>query len=38
MPMVTALTNNVSLPFAPDKPWLAPLAGWSDLPFRLLWR
>ena len=38
MPMVTALTNNVSLPFAPDKPWLAPLAGWSDLPFRLLCR
>ena len=26
------------LPFAPDKPWLAPLAGWSDLPFRLLCR
>ena len=21
-----------------DKPWLAPLAGWSDLPFRLLCR
>ena len=27
-----------SLPFSPDKPWLAPLAGWSDLPFRLLCR
>lgn len=27
-----------ALPFAPDKPWLAPLAGWSDLPFRLLCR
>ena len=27
-----------TLPFAPDKPWLAPLAGWSDLPFRLLCR
>lgn len=27
-----------ALPFSPDKPWLAPLAGWSDLPFRLLCR
>lgn len=27
-----------SLPFRPDSPWLAPLAGWSDLPFRLLCR
>lgn len=26
------------LSFAPDKPWLAPLAGYSDLPFRLLCR
>lgn len=26
------------LPFAPEKPWLAPLAGYSDLPFRLLCR
>lgn len=26
------------LPFAPHKPWLAPLAGFSDLPFRLLCR
>jgi tRNA-dihydrouridine synthase B len=25
-------------PFAPDRPWLAPLAGYSDLPFRLLCR
>lgn len=27
-----------SLPplFGPDKPWLAPMAGYSDLPFRLL--
>lgn len=24
--------------FNPEKPWLAPLAGWSDLPFRLLCR
>ena len=23
---------------SPDAPWLAPLAGWSDLPFRLLCR
>lgn len=28
----------VSLPFSPDAPWLAPLAGFSDLPFRLLCR
>ncbi len=27
-----------ALSFSPDKPWLAPLAGWSDLPFRLLCR
>lgn len=26
------------LPFSPDAPWLAPLAGWSDLPFRRLCR
>ena len=26
------------LPFRPDTPWLAPLAGWSDLPFRVLCR
>ncbi len=26
------------LSIAPDTPWLAPLAGWSDLPFRLLCR
>ncbi len=24
--------------FRPGEPWLAPLAGWSDLPFRLLCR
>ena len=24
------------LPFGHDLPWLAPLAGYSDLPFRLL--
>lgn len=27
-----------TLPFAADQPWLAPLAGFSDLPFRLLCR
>jgi tRNA-dihydrouridine synthase B len=27
-----------SPPIAPDAPWLAPLAGFSDLPFRLLCR
>jgi tRNA-dihydrouridine synthase B len=27
-----------SIPFSPDSPWLAPLAGYSDLPFRLLCR
>lgn len=33
--MTSALQH---IDFAPDKPWLAPLAGWSDLPFRLLCR
>ena len=27
-----------AFPIAPDKPWLAPMAGFSDLPFRLLCR
>jgi tRNA-dihydrouridine synthase B len=27
-----------NLSFSPDTPWLAPLAGYSDLPFRLLCR
>lgn len=27
-----------TLPIRPESPWLAPLAGWSDLPFRLLCR
>ena len=27
-----------SLPFDREHPWLAPLAGYSDLPFRLLCR
>lgn len=31
-------TNATALPFAPDAPWLAPLAGYSDLPFRALCR
>ncbi len=26
------------LPISPNKPWLAPLAGYSDLPFRMLCR
>lgn len=26
------------LPLGPDSPWLAPLAGYSDLPFRILCR
>ena len=30
--------NPDSLPFGPECPWLAPLAGYSDLPFRLLCR
>lgn len=30
--------NPARLPFGPERPWLAPLAGYSDLPFRLLCR
>jgi tRNA-dihydrouridine synthase B len=30
--------SNTLFPITPDKPWLAPLAGFSDLPFRLLCR
>ena len=30
--------NPDSLPFGREHPWLAPLAGYSDLPFRLLCR
>lgn len=30
--------SNAPLPFAPESPWLAPLAGYSDLPFRTLCR
>lgn len=29
---------NPSLPIRPDVPWLAPLAGYTDLPFRMLCR
>jgi tRNA-dihydrouridine synthase B len=32
------MTLPESLAVAPDAPWLAPLAGFSDLPFRLLCR
>jgi tRNA-dihydrouridine synthase B len=32
------MPNSTFLPFGPDEPWLAPLAGFSDLPFRLLCR
>lgn len=34
----TQSTHPMQLPIAPDKPWLAPLAGFSDLPFRLFCR
>ncbi|MDK2956879.1 MAG: tRNA-dihydrouridine synthase [Desulfovibrionales bacterium] len=30
--------SNPAPPFQPDAPWLAPMAGYSDLPFRLLCR
>lgn len=32
------MTTSLTLPIAPEAPWLAPLAGFSDLPFRLLCR
>lgn len=32
------IMQNNFLPINPENPWLAPLAGWSDLPFRLLCR
>ena len=34
----TVMTEERCLPIGPDFPWLAPLAGFSDLPFRLLCR
>jgi len=30
--------NTTRITFSPDAPWLAPLAGYSDLPFRLFCR
>jgi tRNA-dihydrouridine synthase B len=33
-----AMRTHPTLPFAPHAPWLAPLAGYSDLPFRALCR
>ena len=33
-----ALPDPALPPIGPDRPWLAPLAGYSDLPFRLLCR
>lgn len=38
MPMPQSGSALAPPPIAPDKPWLAPLAGYSDLPFRLLCR
>lgn len=32
------MNNQILPPIAPENPWLAPLAGFSDLPFRLLCR
>jgi tRNA-dihydrouridine synthase B len=32
------MSETTTLPFAPDAPWLAPLAGYSDLAFRALCR
>jgi len=32
------MSSICTLPFGPDAPWLAPLAGYSDLPFRMLCR
>ena len=34
----TCPSNPDTLPIGPQHPWLAPLAGYSDLPFRLLCR
>lgn len=38
LPQYVCGTRCDKLPIEPDKPWLAPLAGYSDLPFRLLCR
>ncbi len=32
------MKKQASISFTKESPWLAPLAGWSDLPFRLLCR
>lgn len=32
------MAGTQTIPFSPDTPWLAPLAGYSDLPFRILAR
>jgi tRNA-dihydrouridine synthase B len=32
------MSSNETLPMGPEHPWLAPLAGFTDLPFRLLCR
>lgn len=38
LPKYVCETKCDTLPIGADKPWLAPLAGYSDLPFRLLCR
>ncbi len=38
MTTTTLQKQPAPLTFRPDQPWLAPLAGYSDLPFRLLCR
>ena len=35
---VEVATHMTTPPFGPNAPWLAPLAGYSDLPFRMLCR
>ena len=37
-PAVPPARRETVLPLGPESPWLAPLAGFSDLPFRLLCR
>lgn len=37
-PRPASSTISSPLPIGRDRPWLAPLAGFSDLPFRLLCR
>ncbi|TVR01654.1 MAG: tRNA-dihydrouridine synthase family protein [Desulfovibrionales bacterium] len=36
--MTSPFSSSPRLPIGPEDPWLAPLAGFSDLPFRLLCR